>query len=290
MQLKGHQPSMNIDAQIDNLKAIGLKIDDEDYARQVLNDVSYFRLIKAYGLGLKGKNANFDGSVSFKQIVELYLFNTNFRQLLFSMIERIEVNLRCRIANHFSHVYGVLGYENSENFNSVEYHQEFLDDINNEIARNSSAPFVKNFKNNYADGKIPFYALVELFSFGTLSKFYKNMKPLDKKAVAQIYGVGYTYLESWIEHIAFVRNICAHYGRLYNINLAKTPKLYKQYSERGVSSLRVYATLLCIKHLIPNDRHWSDFIDTVELLFEKYSHVNKELMGFPEDWQQLLSA
>ena len=94
--------------------------------------------------------------------------------------------------NHFSHTYGVLGYEEPVNFNNPDYHKEFLDDIENEISRNSKAPFVKNFKNNYVDGKIPFYALVELFSFGTLSKFYKNMKSQDKKAVAQIYGVGYT--------------------------------------------------------------------------------------------------
>lgn len=290
MELKEHQPSMSVDEQLENLKAIGLKIDDEDYARQILNDISYFRLIKAYGLGLKRKNTDFDGSISFEQIVELYLFNANFRQLMFAMIERIEINLRCRIANHFSHTYGVLGYEEPLNFSNPDYHKEFLDDIENEISRNSKAPFVKNFKNNYADGKIPFYALVELFSFGTLSKFYKNMKPQDKKAVAQMYGVGYTYLESWIEHIAFVRNICAHYGRLYNVNLAKTPKLYKQYSEKGISSVRVYATLICIKHLVPNDRHWTEFVDTIELLFEKYSHVNKKLMGFPDDWETVLKS
>ncbi len=290
MDLKEHQPSMSVDEQLENLKAIGLKVDDENYARQILNDISYFRLIKAYGLGLKRKNTDFDGSVSFEQIVELYLFNANFRQLLFAMIERIEINLRCRLANHFSHTYGVLGYEEPVNFSNPDYHKEFLDDIENEISRNSKAPFVKNFKNNYADSKIPFYALVELFSLGTLSKFYKNMKPQDKKAVAQIYGVGYTYLESWIEHIAFVRNICAHYGRLYNVNLAKTPKLYKQYSEKGISSVRVYATLLCIKHLVPNDRHWTEFVDTIELLFEKYSHVNKKLMGFPDDWETVLKS
>ncbi|MBE6851844.1 MAG: Abi family protein, partial [Ruminococcus sp.] len=49
MELKEHQPSMSVDEQLENLKAIGLKIDDEDYARQILNDISYFRLIKAYG-------------------------------------------------------------------------------------------------------------------------------------------------------------------------------------------------------------------------------------------------
>lgn len=288
MKKKEHQPSMNIDEQIENLKAIGLTINNEDYARQILNDISYFRLIKAYGLGLKEKNANFDKCISFEQIVELYLFNANFRQLLFTMIERIEVNLRCRVANHFSHTYGVLGYEEPTNFDNSVYHKEFLNDINEEIARNSKSPFVKNFQNNYVDGKIPFYALVELFSFGTLSKFYKNMKPQDKKEIAKLYGVGYTYLESWVEHIAFVRNICAHYGRLYNINLAKTPKLYKQYDEQGISNIRVFATIICIKHLLFDNKHWTEFVDNLGLLFQKYPHVNKKLMGFPDNWEKFL--
>lgn len=183
MELKEHQPSLTVDEQIANLKDIGLIIDNEDYARQILNDISYFRLIKAYGLGLKAKNSDFDGNVTFEQIVELYLFNASFRQHLFMMIERIEVNLRCRITNHFCNTYGVFGYEKPSNFSDAIYHKEFLDDVENEIARNSKVPFVKNYKNNYIGGKIPFYALVELFSFGTLSKFYKNMKPQDKKAV-----------------------------------------------------------------------------------------------------------
>lgn len=45
----------------------------------------------------------------------------------------------------------------------------------------------------------------------------------DKKAVAATFGVGYTHFESQIESIAYARNICAHYGRLYNAKLSKTP-------------------------------------------------------------------
>ncbi len=52
--------------------------------------------------------------------------------------------------------------------------------------RNSKAAFVKNFKNNYESGKVPIYTLIELFSFGTLSKFYKNVKREDKKAIAKM--------------------------------------------------------------------------------------------------------
>lgn len=288
MELKQQQPAMDVDEQIDNLKKLGLIINDEDYAKTILNDISYFRLIKAYGLGLKKKNGSFDGQTTFEQIVELYLFNANFRQLLFARIEQVEVNLRCRIANYISCAYGVLGYENPDNFVDSEHHAEFLADIQSETDRNSRAPFVRNFRQNYADGKIPFYALIELFSFGTLSKFFKNMKPADKKAIASQYGIGYTYLESWIEHIAFVRNICAHYGRLYNVNFVKTPMLYKQYNQAKISNVRAFATLICLKHILPRDKHWTDFVDTLETFLKKYPHVDIRLMGFPDNWKEHL--
>ena len=287
-KLKQHQPPMSVEEQIENLKNIGLKIDDEAKAVAFLNDVSYFRLIKAYGLGLKPKNSNFYNAVTFDEIMELYLFNSNFRQLLFTQIEKVEINLRCRIANYFSVQYGVLGYEDSNNFADPEHHEEFLEDIYAEVGRNSKSPFVRNFQQNYEGGKLPLYALIELFSFGTLSKFYKNMKNPDKKAIAKQYGIGYTYLESWIEHIAFVRNICAHYGRLYNTNLHKSPILYKEYDKMGISNHRVFATVVCLKHLLPHDRHWSDFVDTIEMFFDKYDHVKTGLMGFPPNWKEII--
>lgn len=91
-------------------------------------------------------------------------------------------------------------------------HKTFIEDIKEEVGRNSKAPFVRNFRDNYEGGELPIYALVEVFSFGTLSKFYKNMKNVDKKVVAKSFGIGYTYLESWLESISYVHNICAHYG------------------------------------------------------------------------------
>ena len=47
-EVKQHQPPMTIDEQIENLKNIGLIVEDEEYAKRILNDISYFRLIKAY--------------------------------------------------------------------------------------------------------------------------------------------------------------------------------------------------------------------------------------------------
>ncbi|MCD8106614.1 MAG: Abi family protein [Oscillospiraceae bacterium] len=281
------QPPLTISEQIENLKALGLSIADEESAADFLNDVSYYRFIKAYSLGLKSKSGNYFNGVSFGQLTQLYLFNSNFRQLLFPQIEKIEVNLRCRIANQFSLSHGATGYLDANNFSY--YPERFENEIQDEVRRNRRSPFIQNFQKNYEDGSIPFYAVVEIFSFGTLSKFYKNMLPADKKAVAKTFGVNYKYLESWIESIAYVRNVCAHYGRLYNATLPKKPSLYQEDRATGVSENHIMGTLVCMKRLLPNDNHWEEFVNTIGHLFNKYPSVRKETMGFPENWKDILT-
>lgn len=283
---KVHQPSMNIEEQIINLKDLGLIINDEEYAKRVLNNISYFRLVKAYSLNLKVKNGAYNKNVTFEKIVSLYLFNSNLRHLLFVQIEKIEIRVRCRVANYMADTYGVLGYKDVNNFVNKDFHAKFIEDIKEEISHNKKSPFVQNFMNNYEGNELPIYALVELFSFGTLSKFFKNMKSKDRKSIAKSFGIGYTYFESWIESISYVRNICAHYGRLYNANLTKTPSLYKEYSD--ISNKRIFGILVCMKHILKEDEQWNLFVDSIEQLFVEYTEVDKEMMGFTENWSEIL--
>ena len=156
------------------------------------------------------------------------------------------------------------------------------------INRNDKSPYIVNFKNNYKESKIPFYAAIELFSFGMLSRFYSNLKNEDKKIIAKTgFNVGYTYFESWIQSIAFVRNICAHYGRLYNFKLIKPPNLYKEYS--GIDNYRVFAVILCLKTLIDDKMLWQTFVDELNSLVELYSSsINLNYIGFVDDWYELL--
>lgn len=86
---KQHQLPLTIDEQIKNLQDLNLQFGDIDFAQSFLNDVSYFWFIKAYSLGIKPQNGNYNDGVIFEQIVELYLFNANLRQQLFPHIERI---------------------------------------------------------------------------------------------------------------------------------------------------------------------------------------------------------
>lgn len=285
---KTHQPALTVDEQIENLISIGLIINDTEYARDILNKISYYRLIKAYSLNLKSKNQNYNNNVTFEQIVNLYSFNSNLRQLLFPEIEKIEISARCKISNYFSTNYGVLGYINSENFINTTYHSRFIFELSEEIKRNSNSPFVKNFKNNYISEYLPFYAVIELFSFGMLSKFYKNMKNSDKKIIASNFGIGYTYLESWLESISYVRNICAHYGRLYNFRLIKKPTLYKEYLKDNIQNDRIFAIILCLKYLLNKDEQWNSFITKLSALIEEYDEIEFKYIGFPDNWENLL--
>lgn len=287
---KKYPSPMSIDEQINNLKEIGLIIQDEAKVKRILNDISYYRLIKAYSLDLKEKNGNYYESITFEHILELYLFDANLRQIIIPQIEKIEINARCRIANYIVEKYGLFGYMQKENFVDGQYHKQFMDDINEEIQRNLKTPFIKNFQENYEGGKVPFYALVEICSFGILSKFYKNMKSDDKKEVAKTFGIGYTYFESWLEGISYVRNICAHYGRIYNAKLTKRPMIYKEYAEAGIVNNRIFAILLCMKQLLKNDRQWNFFVDEIEMLIDKYENIDIKAMGFVADWKKLLIA
>lgn len=286
--LKEQQPALSVDDQIENLKKLNLIIQDEGRAKEILNTISYYRLIKAYGAGLKERNSDFNGQISFDDILSLYCFNTQFRQALFSQIERIEVTFRCRLANHLCAEHGVLFYNNPELFKDRQFYETFISGIYDDIARNRQSPVVKNFQNNYVDGQIPFYALIEILSFGAISKLYKNLASLDKKAIAKTYNTGWRYLESWIESIAYVRNICAHYGRLYNIRLDKTPKLPKEAKAENVSNIRIFGILYCISQILPKDLEWLDFVETIDNLLMKYANVDKNAMGFPDNWQERL--
>lgn len=286
---KKHQPPLDVDGQINNLLKIGLSIEDKEEAKAFLNDVSYFRLIKAFSLGLKPANGNYYSGTTFNQIVDLYKFNCKFRQMLFPVIERIEINLRCRLANYFSCEYGIFGYLDKRNFENEEYYNQFYTEFKREVDHNRQSPFVKNFLGTYTEEKIPMYAAVELFSFGMLSKFFGNMKAKDKKAVAAAYGVKYRYLESWVRCISYVRNICAHYGRLYNAKLAIRPLLYDEYQKMNMQNYRIFSVLLCISKLVPNDEHWNEFVYSLDDLIREHPYVELRAIEFPENWTEFLA-
>lgn len=124
-------------------------------------------------------------------------------------------------------------------------------------------------------------------SFGTISKMYKNMENEDKKEISSIFGVDYIYLESWIENLAYVRNICAHYGRLYGAKLTKTPKLYREYLKQGISKNTIFASIINLKILTEED-YYKKFYNDLLGIINKYPSVELKYLGSIEKWKIIL--
>ena len=78
------------------------------------------------------------------------------------------------------------------------------------------------------------WMILEVATFGTLSKMYKNLKSQlpERAAIANDFGLySAKELSSWLEAISVLRNIIAHHSRLWNRSLAKQPMNIKGYRD-----------------------------------------------------------
>lgn len=272
--------------QIQILKKHGLVIDDEDAAFQTLQRINYYRL-SAYGLSLKS-NDRFRMGVTFTQIHALYEFDHRLRYLIMDLTEQVEIAFRTHISYRIAHTYGALGHLESAHFENENYHEAFLVELDKEVRR-SQEIFIKHHFYKY-EGNIPVWVAIEVLSFGTLSKLFSNMKNEDKNYIARRnYRIPAIYLESWLKCLSYVRNICAHYGRLYNRPLTSKPRLDYQSKKLGIQQNRIFTHLYVLKQLIPERKKWSDFVIRLEALLSEYNDVIElERIGFPEDWEAIL--
>lgn len=87
--------------------------------------------------------------------------------------------------------------------------------------------------------------------------------------------------------MSYVRNICAHYGRLYGSKLTKTPKLYREYLRQGISNNSIFASIINLKMLAEDDYYDKFHTDLLELI-NKYSSVKLKHLGFIEKWKSIL--
>lgn len=92
---------------------------------------------------------------------------------------------------------------------------------------------------------------------------------------------------NWIRALTEVRNICAHYERLFNRTLTNSIKLQPMYNDKGINN-SIFATLIILKLLINNNEIWNEFMVCLNNLFDKYEFNDLSSMGFTDDWKDIL--
>ena len=167
----------------------------------------------------------------------------------------------------------------ASSFNSKHNADKFKQNIDREIENNKKVLFVKHHIDNY-DGQFPLWVISELFTFGMLSYFYNDLTTADKKAFA---GADYRNMISWMHCCTDLRNICAHYGRLYFRIFSAMPSGF-QISE--AAKRRLWGAVLPVKALYPSAEKWnSEFMPRIASLFEEYKEdIDLYHLAFPRDW------
>lgn len=156
------------------------------------------------------------------------------------------------------------------------------------IDENSSTLVVKHHKVNY-NGQFPIWVMIEFFSIGMLSYFYKDMLAEDKKAVAAKMSTVPKLLESWLRCLTDLRNKCAHYSRLYYWIFPAIPAIPK--SSAIHTDRKLFTQLLVLKYLYPVPEKWgSRFVIPLKALIEEYDNdISLKHIGFPKNWEFLLN-
>ena len=269
------------------LRSRGLVIADEREAIVFLQSINYYRL-SAYHLTLRMPNSEqFMDGITFAHIRGLYEFDQRLRTLLVGVLENVEVGFRTRMAYELAHKYGPLGYKNANHFTDATYHGAFMDALNTAIKRGGEL-FVKHHNTKYG-GEYPIWVATELLPFGAVSKLFHIMTIEDQWLVASYFdGTRPEFLRTWIHTAVHLRNICAHYGRLYNKPLKVTPKLFRRW-RTVVRHNSLFAGVLVLREVCPQKDQWQRFVDGLgELIREYDSFLDLTKMGFPGTWGPFL--
>ncbi|MCD7885602.1 MAG: Abi family protein [Lachnospiraceae bacterium] len=274
--------------QVNLLVRKNIIVTDVQACELFLSQVNYYR-ISAYFLPFLDKSTElcFDG-INFERIQQIYYFDQSLRALIFEMIEDIEIHIRTKIAYYHAHKYGSDGYMISTNYNKRHNHDDFLKRISNCIYENRKTLVVQHHNEKY-DGRFPLWVMIEFFSIGMLSHFYRSFVTQDQKIIAkELYGVTPEILQSWMRCITDLRNKCAHYSRIYYWVFPATPKMPKGITY--VPTRRLFAQLYMLKLMYPDSSKWNDYyLKSLIRLTRKYkSYISLKHLDFPYRWKSML--
>ncbi len=188
--------------------------------------------------------------------------------------------------------HGAHGYLKPSLYASQIHYDQAVRKLEDEFSR-SRDTFAEHYRNKYDSPKLPpIWMAAETVSLGQLSKWMRNLKSrADRKAIADPFGLDERSFTSFCHHVSYVRNICAHHGRLWNKRFTVTMSIPKRPAElanamAGAEPRRIYCTLVTLDFLLSAISPGNDWSQRVISLIEDSAWVDPKSMGFPQDWRQ----
>jgi abortive infection bacteriophage resistance protein len=299
------KPPTTISEQIELLKARGMA-GDESQIERWFETVGYYRL-SVYWLPFeehpeKGatRSKQFKPGTTFETIIDIYVFDRKLRLLVMEAIERVEIALRSRWTNRLSLAHGAHAHLQSGAFQSEDDYNKLLSDLTAR-AQESREVFVEHYRRNYNDPSMPpLWIVTELMSFGQLERWFSATRdPKIKSAVAKDVGLpSREVLDGTLKLLRYIRNICAHHGRLWNRRTVWRLPLIRRFrenlevvetaTEKGVqaeSENFIYNALVILILMLKHQSGDTTFPKRLTELIRTRSSEQQKVMGFPKGWQ-----
>lgn len=300
-----------LDEQLAILRAKGLIINNEEYAKDVLLMENYFFLNGYRYIFFKSsKEKKFIKGTTFEELYQMFLFDRSLRNILFKNLLIVENNIKSIISYQLSKKYGYKekDYLNPSNFTTDNKEQRRVSDVLNKMRRQirvngSKHTATLHYINNY--GYVPLWILVKVLSFGLINELYGILKPEDQLALSEYYNIDVENLEVYLALLSNYRNLCAHEDIVYDhrsqreindtvyherLNLKKEDGIFVQ----GKND--IFALIIILKQVLKPDK-FNEMLNEINAEFIKFDEkvniisldklYNK--MGFPKNYMELIS-
>lgn len=333
-RMEYNKPAKTTQELVKQLADRGMFIQDVSYAETVLSRINYYRL-SGYWFPFQNKfmkkepipqnvsdderdilENKFVSRITFQNIVDIYRFDTKLRSLCFDALEKIEIAVNTLICEHMCRKYGGFWFEDDENVHvrvnrvkgesEITFSAEVLKlRLEKLLEDNNRTQCIKHFRHKYSNEFPPYWILSQIITFGLLSQIYASLKNEDRKEIAARLDVPDTFLMEALRALSYVRNICAHYGRLWNRYLVIPPPAvsfkssgkYKQVeSSTRKKFYDVFYLITFFLMKFAPDSKWCCLVShlirryaekTMLNRFKNEALISFEKMGFPLEWEDL---
>ena len=203
-----------------------------------------------------------------------------------------------------SQAYGGLWYMDCTLFNNPNLHSKQLLHLQTEFSK-SGEVFAKDYRQRHpnqiqngwqSDEDPDAWIILEVTTLGDLSKIYKNIghQLPAKSKIANDFGLSiHSDLASWLESIAYVRNIIAHHSRLWSRNMVKRPteplnphNPWLSHKLSDIEAKRPFYVITAMLYLCDAVQPDNTLREDINKLFNKYQSIPIYRMGFLPNWKQ----
>ena len=249
----------------------------------------------------------YKAGTSFEEIVSLYKFDAELRELFFKYLLQIERQMRSLMSYYFTEMYGAeqKQYLDANNYNNTKRNHATIVKLIATLKRATTTTdytYINYYRKTY--GEIPLWVLANVLTFGNLSKMFRVFpQSLKSKVSKNFEPLNQHQMEQFLSVLTKYRNVCAHGERLFTYRtvdaIADTP-LHKKLSlpqsgnqyEKGKQDL--FVVVIAFRYLLPG----KDFLEFKRKLIKEIDRVNREVehisevellnkMGFPKNWKNI---